>query len=109
MISMMRMGLLKNLSSSQRQLRGMRYKFHSDKFISYCKLRRGNGDLIFRWDNNGIEKLPEYMKPCYRAVLDAYKEIEEKENEERSYCVHYAKEAVRVLEFYLCLPITCNI
>ena len=36
------------------------------------------------------------MKPCYQALLDAYKEIEEKENEERSYCVHYAKEAVRV-------------
>ncbi|KAL6316146.1 hypothetical protein AAG906_015976 [Vitis piasezkii] len=58
-------------------------------------------EAIERWDNNGIDKLPEYMKPCYLAVLDAYKEIEEKENEERSYCVHYAKEAVRILEFYL--------
>ncbi|KAL6316968.1 hypothetical protein AAG906_024506 [Vitis piasezkii] len=58
-------------------------------------------EAIERWDNNGIDKLPEYMKPCYLAVLDAYKEIEEKENEERSYCVHYAKEAVRSLEFYL--------
>ncbi|WKA11625.1 hypothetical protein VitviT2T_029105 [Vitis vinifera] len=35
------------------------------------------------------------MKPCYQALLDAYKEIEEKENEERSYCVHYAKEAMK--------------
>ncbi|KAL6316128.1 hypothetical protein AAG906_015958 [Vitis piasezkii] len=42
--------------------------------------------------------LPEYMKPCYQAVLDVYKEIEEKENEERPYCVHYAKEAVRLPE-----------
>ncbi|RVW86329.1 Valencene synthase [Vitis vinifera] len=52
-------------------------------------------EAIERWDNNGIERLPEYMKPCYLAVLDAYKEIEEKENEERSYCVHYAKEAMK--------------
>ncbi|KAL6316141.1 hypothetical protein AAG906_015971 [Vitis piasezkii] len=52
-------------------------------------------EAIERWDNNGIDKLPEYMKPCYLAVLDAYKEIEEKENEERSYCVHYAKEAMK--------------
>ncbi|WKA11631.1 hypothetical protein VitviT2T_029111 [Vitis vinifera] len=52
-------------------------------------------EAIERWDNTGIDKLPEYMKPCYRAVLDAYKEIEEKENEERSYCVHYAKEAMK--------------
>ncbi|KAL6316111.1 hypothetical protein AAG906_015941 [Vitis piasezkii] len=42
-----------------------------------------------------IERLPEYMKPCYQALLDAYKEIEEKENEERSCCVHYAKEAMK--------------
>ena len=49
------------------------------------------------------------MKPCYQAVLDVYKEIEEKENEERPYCVHYAKKAVRLPESYLCFPITCNI
>ena len=52
--------------------------------------------MIFRWDVNSIYQLPEYMKPCYQAVLDAYKEIEQMENKRRSYCVHYAKEAVRV-------------
>ncbi|RVW33173.1 Valencene synthase [Vitis vinifera] len=55
-------------------------------------------EAIERWDNNSIDSLPEYMKPCYQAVLDVYKEIEEKENEERPYCVHYAKKAVRLPE-----------
>ena len=78
--------------------------------LCHTVLKMGTGNcLIFRWDNNCIDRLPERMKPCYQALLDAYKEIEEKENEERSYCVHYAKEAVRILEFYLCLTITCNI
>ncbi|CBI31315.3 unnamed protein product, partial [Vitis vinifera] len=57
-------------------------------------------EAIERWDNNSIDSLPEYMKPCYQAVLDVYKEIEEKENEERPYCVHYAKKAVRSVRAY---------
>ncbi|KAL6315652.1 hypothetical protein AAG906_004823 [Vitis piasezkii] len=55
-------------------------------------------EAIGRWDINNIYQLPEYMKPCYQAVLDAYKEIEQMENKRRSCCVHYAKEAVRVSE-----------
>ncbi|RVW68202.1 putative terpene synthase 2 [Vitis vinifera] len=31
---------------------------------------------------DSTHQLPEYMKPCYQAVLDAYKEIEEMENTE---------------------------
>ncbi|RVW31534.1 Valencene synthase [Vitis vinifera] len=39
-------------------------------------------EAIGRWDVNSIYQLPEYMKPCYQAVLDAYKEIEQMENKE---------------------------
>ncbi|KAJ9676245.1 hypothetical protein PVL29_024980 [Vitis rotundifolia] len=52
-------------------------------------------EAIGRWDINSIYQLPEYMKPCHQAVLDAYKEIEQMENKRRSYCVHYAKEAMK--------------
>ncbi|KAL6311322.1 hypothetical protein AAG906_025541 [Vitis piasezkii] len=40
-------------------------------------------------------ELPEYMKPCYVALFDVYKEIEEEmEKEGNQYTVHYAKEVV---------------
>ncbi|KAL6311327.1 hypothetical protein AAG906_025540 [Vitis piasezkii] len=52
-------------------------------------------EAIQRWDMNSIHQLPEYMKPCYQAVVDAYKEIEELENRGRSYCIHNAKDAMK--------------
>ncbi|CBI31301.3 hypothetical protein VitviT2T_029118 [Vitis vinifera] len=54
-------------------------------------------EAIGRWDINSVHQLPEYMKPCYQAVLDVYKEIEEMENTERSYCVHHTKDAIKSL------------
>ncbi|RVW86322.1 Valencene synthase [Vitis vinifera] len=54
-------------------------------------------EAIGRWDINSVHQLPEYMKPCYQAVLDVYKEIEEMENTERSYCVHHTKDAPKWL------------
>ena len=59
--------------------------------ISYLNFKR---ELGFRWDIDSTHQLPEYMKPCYQAVLDAYKEIEEMENTERSHSVHQARDAV---------------
>ena len=48
-----------------------------------------------RWDIRSIDVLPDYMKLLYRAIIDVYNEIEEHTAKEgRSYCVHYAKEAV---------------
>ncbi|CAK9136861.1 unnamed protein product [Ilex paraguariensis] len=55
-------------------------------------------DAIERWDINALEQLPEYMRPFYRALLDVYNEMEEEmAREGRSYCIHYAKEAMKKL------------
>ncbi|KAL6315912.1 hypothetical protein AAG906_013260 [Vitis piasezkii] len=52
--------------------------------------------FIFRWDINSIDQLPEYMKLCYGALLDVYKEIEEEmEKEGNQYRAHYAKEVMK--------------
>ena len=46
---------------------------------------------------SAMDKLPEYMRVCYQALLDVYCEIEEEiAKEGRSYRFHYAKEAVRL-------------
>ncbi|XP_002274445.2 valencene synthase [Vitis vinifera] len=53
-------------------------------------------EAIERWDINSINQLPEYMKLCYVALLDVYKEIEEEmEKEGNQYRVHYAKEVMK--------------
>ena len=53
--------------------------------------------LIFRWEKSAIDRLPEYMKVFYQALLDVYTEIDEEmaKVEGRSYWVYYAKKAVR--------------
>ncbi|RVW31531.1 Valencene synthase [Vitis vinifera] len=52
-------------------------------------------EAIERWDINSIDHLPEYMKHCYVALLDVYKEIEEEmEKKGNQYRVQYAIEAV---------------
>lgn len=48
---------------------------------------------------NNIHQLPNYMKPCYEAVLDLFKEMEEIESIERSHWVQLAKEAVGTLNY----------
>ncbi|KAG6685471.1 hypothetical protein I3842_12G113600 [Carya illinoinensis] len=68
-----------------------------DAFGSYEELKLFT-EAIERWDVSAIDLLPEYMKPIYRALLDIYDEIEAETAEEgRSFCVHYAKEAVSYL------------
>ncbi|KAJ4850570.1 hypothetical protein Tsubulata_030040, partial [Turnera subulata] len=53
------------------------------------------GDTIERWDTS-MERLPDYMKLPFQALLDFLKEIEEKTSKEgRSYCMQYIKEAVK--------------
>ncbi|KAF3445211.1 hypothetical protein FNV43_RR14905 [Rhamnella rubrinervis] len=53
---------------------------------------------IKRWDISSMDVLPDYMKLLYRAILDVYNEIEEHTAKEgRSYCVNYAKEAMKEL------------
>ncbi|RVW68204.1 (-)-germacrene D synthase [Vitis vinifera] len=55
-------------------------------------------EAIERWDVNSIDHLPEYMKHCYVALLDVYKEIEEEmEKEGNQYRVQNAIEAMKNL------------
>ncbi|KAK9151984.1 hypothetical protein Syun_010293 [Stephania yunnanensis] len=45
-------------------------------------------DAIEKWDASAMTKLPEYMKVCYKALLDVYEETEEDLRKEgRSYRV----------------------
>ncbi|KAJ7981636.1 (-)-germacrene D synthase [Quillaja saponaria] len=52
-------------------------------------------EAVERWDIGAKDKLPEYMKHAFQALLDIYDEIEEKmASEGRSYRVYYTREAV---------------
>ncbi|KAL5804320.1 hypothetical protein ACOSQ3_031120 [Xanthoceras sorbifolium] len=51
---------------------------------------------IERWDISAIDQLPEYMKLCYKALLDVYRENEEEfACEGKLYRLDYAKEAMK--------------
>ncbi|KDP31568.1 hypothetical protein JCGZ_14793 [Jatropha curcas] len=52
--------------------------------------------VIESWDISMKDQLPDYMKVYFEALLDFYSEIEEETTKEgRSFCIHYAKEAVK--------------
>ncbi|XP_057414842.1 (-)-germacrene D synthase-like [Lotus japonicus] len=59
-------------------------------------------EAIDRWDISCIDFLPEYMKICYKALLDVYKEIEqEMVKEGRAFSVDYAiNEMKRLVQAY---------
>ncbi|XVF04090.1 hypothetical protein REPUB_Repub05bG0051700 [Reevesia pubescens] len=51
---------------------------------------------IHRWDISCIDQLPDYMKVCYREMLNVYKEMEDlMAKQGKSYRVHFAKEAMK--------------
>ncbi|GLT77756.1 hypothetical protein SLA2020_493160 [Shorea laevis] len=52
-------------------------------------------EAIERWDIGAGDQLPEYMKVCYRALLDVYSEMDQKIGEGRSYRTRYAIEAMK--------------
>ncbi|KAK9155486.1 hypothetical protein Sjap_002966 [Stephania japonica] len=65
-------------------------------------------DALERWDITEINQLPEYMKVCYREVLNVYNEMEELMRHElgaptsnnrrsSSYHIQYAKEGMKQL------------
>ncbi|XP_050899978.1 (-)-germacrene D synthase [Lathyrus oleraceus] len=58
---------------------------------------------IQRWDMSCMDFLPEYMKFCYKALLDVYEEMEqEMVKEGRAFCVYYVKnEMKRLVHAYL--------
>lgn len=48
-----------------------------------------------------MDFLPQYMKFCYKAVLDVYEEMEqEMVKEGRAFCVFYAKNEVKILTLH---------
>ncbi|KAL5055168.1 hypothetical protein RYX36_035850 [Vicia faba] len=57
---------------------------------------------IKRWDMSCMDFLPEYMKFCYKALLDVYEEMEQEILKEgRAFCVNYVKnEMIRLVEAY---------
>ncbi|KAK9151948.1 hypothetical protein Syun_010257 [Stephania yunnanensis] len=67
-------------------------------------------DAIEKWDDSAMTKLPEYMKVCYKALLDVYEETEEVLRKEgRSYHVYYAKQAMKeVVQAYFVEAKWCN-
>ncbi|KAL4619516.1 hypothetical protein ACB092_06G084700 [Castanea dentata] len=68
-----------------------------DAYGTYDELELFTG-AIKRWDINRIDQLPEYMKLCYKALLDVYEEIEDEMSKEgRSYLVHFATDAMKKL------------
>ncbi|XP_027355362.1 (-)-germacrene D synthase-like [Abrus precatorius] len=53
---------------------------------------------IERWDISCMDFLPEYMKICYQALLDIFKEIEqEMDKEGRAFCVIYVRNEIKRL------------
>ncbi|XP_058735287.1 (-)-germacrene D synthase-like isoform X2 [Vicia villosa] len=53
---------------------------------------------IQRWDMSCMDFLPEYMKFCYKALLDVYEEMEqEMVKEGRAFCVNYIKNEMKKL------------
>ncbi|XP_050374107.1 (-)-germacrene D synthase-like [Argentina anserina] len=53
---------------------------------------------VDRWETSAGEQLPEYMKACYKGLLDSYSGFEEKLADEGSlYLIHYTREAIKIL------------
>ncbi|KAJ4821985.1 hypothetical protein Tsubulata_007536 [Turnera subulata] len=58
-------------------------------------------DTIKRWDFSCMDKLPEYMKHWYKALLDTYEEMEKELTKQgRSYLIQYSKEEMKNLAQY---------
>ncbi|XP_047973006.1 germacrene A synthase-like [Salvia hispanica] len=55
-------------------------------------------EAIQRWDDGEISRLPEYMRPFYKAILELYITFDEElAKEGRSYASHYAIEGLKEL------------
>ncbi|KAH9783272.1 alpha-humulene/(-)-(E)-beta-caryophyllene synthase [Citrus sinensis] len=77
---------------------------HNEALLTFAKLdfnrlqklhQKELGD-ISRWDINAIDQLPEYMKLCYRALINVYSEVEKDlVSQGKLSRLHYAKEAMK--------------
>lgn len=56
-----------------------------------------SNNFFFRWNIKEMDRLPEYVKPFYKALLELYEQFEQELSKEgRSYAAHYAIESVRL-------------
>ncbi|KAL6188833.1 hypothetical protein ACLB2K_040224 [Fragaria x ananassa] len=54
-------------------------------------------EAIQRWDISAMDPLPDYMKVCYKTLLDVYTELEENLASEGSlYGIHHARESMKM-------------
>ncbi|PRQ55602.1 putative lyase [Rosa chinensis] len=54
-------------------------------------------EAIERWDISAVDQLPDYMKVCYKALLNFFTELEESlTNKGILYRLHYAREGFKV-------------
>ncbi|PIN06856.1 Viridiflorene synthase [Handroanthus impetiginosus] len=61
-------------------------------------------DAVQKWDISEIDGLPDYMKICYKALLNLYEGYDEElAPKGRSYAVYHAKEAMKeiVMSYYI--------
>jgi len=57
--------------------------------------------MISRWDISSLVNLPEYMKLCYKALLNIFEETEQELRKQgKEYFVKYSKNEVCLSVFY---------
>ncbi|KAJ0090807.1 hypothetical protein Patl1_13870 [Pistacia atlantica] len=57
---------------------------------------KAGGKILHEWNISAIDQLPDYMKLCYKALLDIYSEIEpEMADQRKLYRLDFAKEAMK--------------
>nr|QWQ79571.1 TPS13 [Juglans sigillata] len=91
-------GTIEELDLFTEAIERLRLKTHPDH-ICICSLFffliNWTNYRSYRWDMSAADKLPEYMKMSYQALLDVYTEMEQNLGEEKSFRVQYAIEAMK--------------
>ncbi|KAG6395262.1 hypothetical protein SASPL_145903 [Salvia splendens] len=73
-------------------------KFAKLDFNLLQMLHKEELQQVSRWDDGEIPRLPEYMRPLYKAILELYIPFDEElAKEGRSYASHYAIEGLKEL------------
>jgi len=58
--------------------------------------------MISRWNISSLVDLPEYMKLCYKSLLDIFEETEQElRNQEKENFVKYAEKEVWLIFWFL--------
>ncbi|KAG6428203.1 hypothetical protein SASPL_112454 [Salvia splendens] len=82
------------------------YQHKNESLLRFAKLdynllqmlHKEELDEVSRWNIEEMDKLPEYVRPFYKALLELYEQFEEElAKEGRSYAAHYAIESLKEL------------